>query len=364
MKKIFKHFSPRPSFLPPLLAATFLCATLICACTTTVSGEFERPAGLDMNGARSIAVLDFTVQENWNADIWSGRNSYYRKEREKEQIADYLASNLQKMIAKEGYLSLASPIEAEKALRYRTTPPCDAYVSGSITHYEDRIDRRVREDDDGKEKVYFIRRVSFTINYSILDAATGKELGYKRFSASGSSYEAESRRDLPDPIRLVKSDMDRSLREMTRYISPYKEREYYSLIKDKKNETLQKAYKLASDGNTEEALKIYSEYYEASGSYKAGYNAAMILQSQGKLDEAKKLLDDVYQRNQDGKIKNALRNLNSELDYADRVRMQKGLRESRSRKNSHDTSSFPDQYEESSESIKDAGLITFPKDEQ
>ena len=239
MKKIFKHFSPRPAFLPPLLAAAFLCATLICACTTTVSGEFERPAGLDMNGARSIAVLDFTVQENWNADIWSGRNSYYRKEREKEQIADYLASNLQKMIAKEGYLSLASPIEAEKALRYRTTPPCDAYVSGSITHYEDRIDRRVREDDEGKEKVYFIRRVSFTINYSILDAATGKELGYKRFSASGSSYEAESRRDLPDPIRLVKSDMDRSLREMTRYISPYREREYYSLIKDKKNETLQ-----------------------------------------------------------------------------------------------------------------------------
>lgn len=90
----------------------------------------------------------------------------------------------------------------------------------------------------------------------------------------------------------------------------------------------------------------------------------MILQSQGKLDEAKKLLDDVYQRNQDGKIKNALRNLNSELDYADRVRTQKGLRESRSRKNSQDTSSSPDQYEESGESIKDAGLITFPKDEQ
>ncbi|MBP5576435.1 MAG: tetratricopeptide repeat protein [Treponema sp.] len=348
-----------------ILASFILFATFL-SCTTTVSGEFERPAGLDMNGARSIAVLDFTVQDNWNADIWQRRNNYYRKERDKDQIVNYLTRGLESRISKEGYLSIASPVEAEKALRYRTTPPCDAYVSGSITHYEDRIDHRVREDDDGKERVYFIRRVSFTLTYSILDANTGKELGYKRFNASGSSYEAERRRDLPDPISIVRSDLDSSLREMTRYISPYKEREYYSLIKDKKNETLQKAYKLASDGNTEEALKIYSEYYEASGSYKAGYNAAMILQSQGKLDEAKKLLDDVYQRNQDGKIRNALRNLNSELDYADRLKTQKGLRESRARKNSSDTydtfdsSGTPDKYEESSESIKDAGLITFP----
>ena len=63
-----------------ILGSFILFATLL-SCTTTVSGEFERPAGLDMNGARSIAVLDFAVQENWNADIWSGRNSYYRKER-------------------------------------------------------------------------------------------------------------------------------------------------------------------------------------------------------------------------------------------------------------------------------------------
>ena len=367
MKKIFKHFSPRTlfSFLP----AAFLCSLYICACTTTVSGEFERPAGLDMNGATSIAVLDFTVQEGWNSDIWNHRNSYYRKERDKEQIVDYVTRSLESRIAQEGYLSIASSTEAERALRNRTTPPCDAYVSGSITHYEDRIDRKIREDEDGKERAYYIRRVSFTITYSVLDANTGKELGYKRFNASGSSYETDSRRDLPDPIRIVKSDLDNSLREVTRYVSPYKEREYYSLIKDKKNPTLQSAYQLASDGKLEEARKIYSEYYEASGSYKAGYNAAMILQSQGKLSEAKAILDDVYQRNQDGKIRNALRNLNSELDYADRLKTQKGLRESRARKNSSDSSDSsdtfdssgtPDKYEESSESIKDAGLITFP----
>ena len=337
--------------------SAFILLALFAACTTTVSGEFERPAGLDMNGARSVAVLDFRVQDNWKHDIWNGRNNYYRKEREKEQIADYLATNLQKRIAKEGYLSLASPIEAEKALLNRSTPPCDAYVSGSITNYEDRIEHRVKEDDDGKERVFYTRRVSFTITYSILDAASGKELGYKKFNASGSSYESERRRDLPDPISLVRSDLDRSLREMTRYISPYKEREYYSLIKDKKNPTMEKAYKLASDGDLSQARGIYSEYFEASGSYKAGYNAAMILQAQGKLDEAKKLLDDVYQRNPDGKIKNALRNLNSELDYADRLKIQKGLRESRSKKDSPDYSASPDQYEES---IQDSGLITFP----
>ena len=307
-----------------------LSALLMVSCATSVSYKVERPAELDLNGANSISVLPFQDMD-YNGSYVFGL-FWFDYTTNAQKAADYLTDRLTMDILNSNYLQVVPSQSVQAAIASKKTVPCDVYLTGYISRYETHVEPTKHTDDDGNVTYTFKRYVSCRVTYQIMDAATNRIISYKSkdMFANSSSYSHEY--DLPRSYTLLESDLRSLSSKIMKEIQPYTVTVSVSLMEDKskeKDENFKYADSLAKKGLYEQAEEKFMEIYRTSGKYEAGYNAARLMQVQGKLDDALELMTKLYNATGDKKAFNAKSQIQNEINLSNKLQSQLDAKDSK-----------------------------------
>lgn len=297
--KLFKKIS--------LLTLTGIALTLT-SCATSFSREVLRAADVDLKGAKSITVSAITVpggKSTSKADVLDAVN--------------YLQDLLEDRLYGSGYFQIVDK-------RDRRNVPDVYFDSGftSFTTTDNRREIKVKNDDDEYEYYYvYSRQVKGSIDYKYVDSSTNRVIAQKSYSFSKTSVEKEDPHDLPSSFSIIKGDLDSFVNKIMKEIEPYIETKTYTLLKDKtKNPEFKVANDYAKKGFLEESMKAFSELFEKTQQFEAGYNAAIIMEALGYLDEAEESMNNLYVVFGEKKALNALKDIRSEKAKAAKLEKQ------------------------------------------
>lgn len=319
-----------------IILAAVAVTIVAVSCATSVSVKVTRPAELDMRGANSIAVLPFQPSR---VKIFRGRGSrksflglfvdfFNDGDPEENRTIDLLTRELSKKFAASEDLALIDANVVKNALERNDDPPCDAYLTGQVTFFDykikDRDVKRKNEDGDVYYETVYYSRAKIEILYQVVDARTEEVIAYREASYDRDSSDYDSRRDCPKAYDMLKGCMVDLADTIARQVQPYDVYVSLTLLDDKeKNPENKIANDLADNGLIEESLEKYQEFYDRTGNWVAGYNAALLLQAKGELYEAKDLMTAVVQKTAEKKAISALRNIQYEIDQAEKLQSQR-----------------------------------------
>lgn len=314
------------------LTFILLLAFFSVSCATVVSVERERPAELNLNGANTISVLPIQTS------MFDSRNIYdflgfYRNNWDsgdpKQEIANYISEELQNQLINSDYLTLIDSKRVEMAIENDNEIPCDVYLSGYITNWENEIKTNRHVKDDIVSYTYE-RRVKFTFVYQILNSETGEVYCNKRKDIDHTSSRYANKNDIPSPSETVKYDVEDLATRIKKQLSPHMEHIGLVLMKDKtKDPDFANADQCAKNGDIETAIELFTAIYEKSESFESGYNAAILLQALEEFEKAEELMSDVYQKTNNKKALSALSNINRDRDLSRKLQVQQEQLESR-----------------------------------
>lgn len=312
-----------------ILAAVACCALLLTGCATRVSAVVQRPAELDLNGAKTIAILPF--QEENRGEITGSFFTFIfmpgRERTEKREIAEFLTDKITGSVAQSGFFDLISSSVVENSIKSNEEAPCDVYLTGHLDGYRSRIEEQKVKHEDKDGNVYYTyayrMKVAFTLVYQIIDAQTHKVISHSSERIECQSYDVDSRASIPSAFSVVRGEVEHAANRLLRKIQPYNELVSLKLLKDKtKNPVMKQADTLAKNRMFEQAEELFLQVYDDLGLMEAGYNAALLAQIQGKLREAEALMKKIADETRDPKAYGALSNIKAEIAKAEKLRSQ------------------------------------------
>lgn len=309
-----------------------LMALVLTGCATNVSGLVERPAQLDINGAKSIAVLPFLEDEKVTGFKFSLTEFLFTditvKNSDRSNIAKRLTNRICDEIIEANFLDLISSDAVKKALDSNSEIPCDLYLTGHIESFRDNIDYSTYtyEKDDKKitEKKYY-KTVDVRIILELIDSDTSRVMAHTSYNLNGKSGEYDSKRELPDSCDIVSGEINFAARDIVKKFQPYKEYVYYTLMKDTtKSNDMKQADKMAKKGNYEDAAEYFASIYNESGLMEAGYNAGVLYLITQDFTKAKNIISDVAEKTGNLQAKKMLLNIDKESEFQNKVKDQRG----------------------------------------
>lgn len=313
------------------------CTILFFSCTTSVPVKVKRPAKLDMQGARTLAVLPFqpryvdpTLSQSSMRGIFSSSYSNDKDSRDKEEICSNLTYALEETLASTEYYELQNSTRVKVALERGTEIPADAYLYGYISDYQatDEIQNQKQLQSLEEEIPIYRRHVKGRIVYQVINASTNRVIStdYMSFDSYGDKRDA-NKNNLETPYQIIKSDINSLVLKIGKQIQPYYETINLSLLSDKtKNPEMKIADNLANRGYIEQAQQKFEQIYHEDGNFAAGYNSALLLQAQGRLVEAKQQMEELVSLTGDKKAINALKNIEYEISQQERLQTQELFR--------------------------------------
>lgn len=333
--KLFKK-----SCLILIVSAVVLLAT---SCATSISVDVTRPAELDLNGAKSISVLPFKPSPYYgHYDPYRGYRisildfffGFDRATPDERELLHHLQSEIEEGLYNSKYLKLISSTATRSAIENGTTIPADVYLTGEVIYFDvddDKRQRRVKlpkknEDDEQLYVMedYWTRKVRMEFRYQIVDSSTNEIISFRTVNFSDSDT-ADHRRDLNSPYSMLRWEMNSTARKILKEIQPYEVTKDISLLSYKKHPGFEYADDLASDGLIEESYNKFYDIYMQEGIFEAGYNAAMLLEVQGRLDDAHDLMESLLDKGdskQRKKAMNALSDIRNEIQQAEKLEKQ------------------------------------------
>ena len=324
---------------------------LVCflaSCATTVNVRLTRPAQLDLNGAKTIAVLPFkpcSYYREYNTETSIGRqilvNSFYQlfdiKDPNEQMAIDNLRSKIERGLMDSPYIKLVSSESVEYALNKGTLNPADVYLTGEVTYF-DVSDSRKEEKREVKAAqgnqlaeykiVYFwTREVTFNFRYQIVDSSNDRIIGVREFNYRKKSSKYESRNALPGAYSLIESEINSCARTILQELQPYTVTKSINLLeaktKDKQlKERMKAADTLADKSQISQSSAEFQKIYEETGLVEAGYNAAILQEALGNLSEAERMMTEVYNKNPDKRVAKGLADIRYEINQAERLKKQ------------------------------------------
>ncbi len=339
IKKFYKLFQ-----LFTLAAICFL----FFSCATTVKVQLTRPAQLDLNGAKTVAVLPFkpySYYREHNTSIGIGRqiviNTFYQifeiKDPDEQLAIDSLRSQIERGLLNSPYITLVGSDSVQQAMRKGTLNPADVYLTGEVSYFDvDDImseEKKMIKAASGNQLAeyqivkYWRREVVFNFRYQIVDSATEKIISYNEFRCSNSSSKYESRRSLPSAYSLIESNIRSAGRRILQELQPYTVTKTIKLLETKTKdkalkERMKAADELADNSQIAKASAEFSKIYEDTGLVEAGYNAAILQEALGNLSEAERMMLEVYQQNPDNRVAKGLSDIRYEINQANRLKKQ------------------------------------------
>ena len=269
-----------------LILVSILCLLSSCATinsSKTVSGV--HPANVDLNGAKTITVMPFTVDSKAQLSGQTGAA-------EAQTAAEYIRE------------CLIAELEKSKNLKYKTSG-ADVAISGRITKY-------IVETEKTGSGSGFIRSVVAAVEYDIQNTKSSTILAKNNTSISAESkaYAAEKR--LPAAYTLIEPKLPRISTVILQDVQPYTIVNRISLIKVKRNRAMRRAYKLFAEGRYSDSMQSYLEIYKNTNLFEAGYNAARLMQIKGDLESAKKISTELFTKFKDTRAANVLHEIENQ----------------------------------------------------
>lgn len=325
-----------------LLIVVMVLALGLTGCATTVTVKVERPAELDLNGAKSVGILPFQAKTTSGMggvshaviDIWEylGFHDWYydQDDEDRRQLADLLTSTLQEGLVNSKYLELVDTKTVQQAVNGGWKPSCDVYLTGAITKFDTSIERidRVRNYAEGKQKVtYYYRQLKAELMYQIVDTETNRVVSLKTIPIEETSYEHEDYYDVESVYSVGRRKFLEIAETILRQIQPYTVTKTLTMMSDSMDDPdMQYADEIVKSGDIDYAESLYEEIYVSRGYLEAGYNAALLLEALGDLNGAIDLMQEVSDIYRDSRAMKALSDLKTELDSAKRLEYQNEIR--------------------------------------
>lgn len=314
----------------------FSVLIIICffGCATTIPVQIERPAELDLGGAKSIAVLPISTQSTQlgldstvGTIIIVGSLDDLQQENQDEVVcANYITTALTNRLSNSSYLTLVGAEAVNVALKNGQEVPCDAYLTGKISEFkEEKLQKDTIEEIDGIESVVtqFSRSVSFTVTYQVVDASTNIIISQKSANISASSSPVISMDKIPTVLDTIRLEIDAFAGTVMKQLQPYTITKNIVLLSDKtKDIAMEEAHNFAKGGSIERAKEMFLTSYTNSKYFEAGYNAAMLMQVLGELNEAKGLMQELVYNYGDSRATKALNDINNEIASAEKLYSQ------------------------------------------
>lgn len=304
--------------------------SLILGCSTTVPMSVTRPANLEVPEASSIAILPFQTgitdshagsgNVNIIIDVLNNSSKPTSSVTGESSIANYVTTGLTSKFATSPYFKLVDASVVTAAINNGREIPVDLYITGVISGYQERIETyEVAEND-----IQYYLTVEFSIVYQIVDSHTYQVLAYRTVDVDEVSTNEYSKSDLPSPLSLVKSRLDSFISQVDKEFHPYTVTRSLTLLKDKeKHPDFKMANEYAKKGNLLQSEELFYSIYKSTGNFAAGYNAALLMQANGRLEDGRDLLEELQEKTGREEALQALSEVNYELRQAELVREQR-----------------------------------------
>ena len=316
------------------------------SCATTVNVQLTRPAKLDLNGAKTIAVLPIKPYAYYREyDAHSGTelliNTFYQlfeiNNPDEEAAIRTLRGEIENGLARSPYIKLINSDEVELARKKGYLNPADVYLTGEVSYYN--IDDRVYEErklvkaatETTKAEYvfekYWIRDVDFRFRYQIVDSSNNCVISYSEIKCQDTSDKYERRSLIPSAYKLIESEIRYAAKSILKELQPYAVTKSISLLeaktKDKAlKERMKAADELAANSMLKKASEEFSKIYEETGLIEAGYNAAILQEALGNLSIAESMMIEVYNNCPDSRVSKGLSDIRYEIEQANRLNKQ------------------------------------------
>lgn len=330
-------------FLKSLLIT--LLFSLFISCATTLTVQVKRPAQLDLNGAKTIAVLPFRpYQIKSSTDAFSFIIEtlfldYDKCNPDEKKCLDRLKNEIENSLSKSPYISLINSSEVQRAVKNNYLNPADVYLTGEvIDFYINDIPHKTKYpvdyydiDEEGnkkkrteyKEKTEYSRSVRLEFVYQVVDSSNGKVISHKSADISSESSYYDRKSELPSAYSILENKIVNLAIKILQELQPYTVNKSIKLLKDKsKNPDMKNADKLAKKNFIEESYNEFIRIYKETELFEAGYNAAALQLALGKLNVAKDMMEELYEKTHDQRALNALSDINNEIFLAQRLKNQ------------------------------------------
>ena len=316
----------------------------LTGCATKIHKQVVRPAELNLNGAKTIAVLPFKTSQTEqsssrsNLDILdfffvaSGSSNSSSETSDRKKVCEAVTEKLTTAFVDDDYFTVVSSSSVQDALKKGKTPKCDVYLTGYLYNYDDEIEK-IENKKDGKKEIKYQRHAEATIIYEIVDAKTNTVLTHRYKTIGGYSSYEKSKNKLSSGVELIRNNMSSLITDLRRLTKPYTVTVTFTLLEDKtKDARIQDAHELAKNKDLEMAKDAFLKEYDRTGNFECAYNAAVLMEVMQEYDEAEKLAENLYKKTADKRALKLLNNIQSEKQYAEKLKNQVDARDNSSKK--------------------------------
>ena len=323
-----------------------LFSVFFISCATTVNVNLTRPAKLDLNGAKTIAVLPikpyaYYREYDVNLGVELLVNTFYQifeiTDSDEAAIIRKLHGYLEEGLVKSPYIKLIDAAEVERARKNGYLNPADVYLTGEIAYFtindnsevEKRLLKAATETESALYEfiTYWTRYVEFVFRYQIVDSSNNCVISYKEIRCHNTSSSCESRRSLPSAYSIIEADVLYAAKSILKELQPYTVTKSIKLLESKtKDKALKEQMKaadaLAKECRLSDSQKAFSQIYEESGLLEAGYNAAILQEAMGNLSLAEEMMTALYNRYPESRVSKGLEDIRYEIDQAAKLNRQ------------------------------------------
>ena len=316
------------------------------SCASTVNVRLTRPANLDLNGAKTIAVLPikpyaYYREYDVNFGVELLINTFYQlfdvPDPDEQAIIRTLRSTIESGLAQSPYIKLIDSDEVERAQKNGYLNPADVYLTGEVAYFKisDRSydEKKLVKAASGNELAlyqvftYWVRDVDFIFRYQIVDSSTNRVISHSEVKCSDSSSSYERRRDLPSAYDLIEYKIRYAAKSILKELQPYTVTKSISLLDTKtKDKELKASFKaadeLARNSMLKDSSQAFSKIYEETGMVEAGYNAAILQEALGNLSLAERMMSELYENCPDSRVAKGLEDIRYEIKQAERLNKQ------------------------------------------
>ena len=319
---------------------------MFLSCATTVNVKLTRPAHLDLNGARTIAILPikpcaYYKEYNTSLGMEILINSFYQifdiRDPDEQLAIDSLRTQIERGLLDSPYIKLVSSDAVENAKRKGYLNPADVYLTGEVTYFdvsdskseERKLVKAAKGDQKAEYEIvrYWKRTAYFNFKYQVVDSSTDKVISFDEIRMEETSSRYESKSSLPGTYSLLESDIRYAAKRILQELQPYVVTKSIKLLevktKDKDLKARMKAAdELAENNQINTASAEFQKIYEETGIVEAGYNAAILQEALGNLSIAETMMEKVYLQNPDSRVAKGLSDIRNEINMANRLKNQ------------------------------------------
>ena len=213
---------------------------MFLSCATTVNVKLTRPAHLDLNGARTIAILPFkpcAYYKEYNTSLGMEIliNSFYQifdiRDPDEQLAIDSLRTQIERGLLDSPYIKLVSSEAVETAKRKGQLNPADVYLIGEVTYFdisdskseERKLVKAAKGDQKAEYEIvrYWKRTAYFNFKYQVVDSYTDKVISFDEVRMQETSSRYESKKSLPSAYTLLESDIRAASKRILQELQPY-----------------------------------------------------------------------------------------------------------------------------------------------